>query len=146
MAYVLRDGETAPPAGLREAFLRSQRMAAIILDAFEVGRTGIEIKTAAESRAADEGIDALVYSHAQGNWVHDAGVWMIYDWPERYGDHPRFPLRAGEWISLEFSVTVPVPEWDGQEVDILREEDTLVHPDGRVEYLSGPQTELWVIR
>ena len=146
MAYVLRDGETAPPAGLQQAFMRSQRMAAIILDEFEVGRTGIEIKTAAESRAADEGIDALVYSHAQGNWVHDAGVWMIYDWPERYGDHPRFPLRAGEWISLEFSVTVPVPEWDGQEVDILREEDTLVHPDGRVEYLSGPQQELWVIR
>ena len=146
MAYVLRDGETAPPAGLRQAFERSQRMAAIIVDEFEVGRTGIEIKTAAESRAADEGIDALVYSHAQGNWVHDAGVWMIYDWPERYGDHPRFPLRAGEWISLEFAVTAPVPEWDGQAVDILREEDTLVHPDGRVEYLSGPQTELLVIR
>ena len=43
-------------------------------------------------------------------------------------------------------MTVPVPEWDGQEVDILREEDTLVHPGGRVEYLSGPQQELWVIR
>ncbi len=146
MAYVLRDGETEPPTGLRHAFDVSNRMAEIILDEFEVGRTGIQIKTAAESRAADEGIETLVYSHAQGNWVHDAGVWMIYDWPERYGDHPRFPLRAGEWISLEFAVTVPVPEWDNQPVDIMREEDTLVHPDGRVEYLSGPQTELWVIR
>ena len=60
--------------------------------------------------------------------------------------HPRFPLRAGEWISLEFSVTAPAPEWDGQAVTIMREEDTLVHGDGRVEYLSGPQTELWLIR
>ena len=146
MAYVLRDGESEPPAGLRHAFDRSNRMAEIIVGEFQVGRLGIDIKTAAESRAADEGIESLVYSHAQGNWVHDAGVWMIHDWPERYGDHPRFPLRAGEWISLEFAVTVPIPEWDGQSVDIMREEDTIVHPDGRVEYLSGPQTELWVIR
>ena len=146
MAYVLRSGETEVPAGLVAAFERSSRVADIILEEFEVGRTGIEIKTAAESRAADEGIDALVYSHAQGNWVHDAGVWMIFDWPDRYGDHPRFRLRAGEWISLEFAVTVPVAEWDGQEVTIMREEDTLVHEDNQVEYLSGPQRELWVVR
>ena len=146
MAYVLRPGEQAPPAGLRAAFERSNRMADIIRDELVPGRTGIAIKTATEARAADEGIDALVYSHAQGNWVHDAGIWMVFDWPERYGAHPRFRLRAGEWISLEFSVTAPVPEWDGQEVTIMREEDTLVHGDGPVEYLSGPQRELWVIR
>lgn len=146
MAYVLRPGEEEPPAGLQAAFERSNRMARILREEFVPGRSGIAIKTAAEARAADEGIDALVYSHAQGNWVHDAGVWMVFDWPERYGAHPRFPLRAGEWISLEFSVTAPVPEWDGQPVSILREEDTLVHGDGRVEYLSGPQTELWLIR
>ena len=146
MAYVLRPGEEEAPAGLRAAFERSNRMAEILLEEFVPGRTGIAIKTRAEARAADEGIDALVYSHAQGNWVHDAGVWMVFDWPDRYGDHPRFPLRAGEWISLEFSVTAPAPEWDGQAVTIMREEDTLVHGDGRVEYLSGPQTELWLIR
>ena len=145
MAYVLREGETEAPAGLRAAFARSVRMANILIDEFRVGRTGIAIKTAAEARALDEGIDSLVYSHAQGNWVHDAGVWMIHDWPDRYGDHPRFRLRAGEWISLEFSVSEAVPEWNDQSVTIMREEDTLVHPDGQVEYLSGPQRELWVI-
>ena len=145
MAYVLRAGETEPPAGLRLAFARSDRMASILVDELRVGRTGIAIKTAAEARASDEGIDSLVYSHAQGNWVHDAGVWMIHDWPDRYGDHPRFRLRAGEWISLEFSVTQTVPEWNNQPVTIMREEDTLVHRDGQVEYLSGPQRELWVI-
>ena len=146
MAYVLRAGETEPPAGLRAAFARSARMANILVDEFRVGRTGIAIKTAAESRALDEGIDSLVYSHAQGNWVHDAGVWMIHDWPDRYGDHPRFQLRAGEWISLEFSVSEAVPEWNDQAVTIMREEDTIVHSDGNVEYLSGPQRELWVIQ
>lgn len=145
MAYVLRDGETATPDGLARAFARSHRMAAILIEEMQIGRTGIEIKRAAEARAKAEGLDALVYSHAQGYWVHDAGVWMIHDWPERYGDHPRFVLRGGEWMSLEFSVTAPVPEWDDQAVTILREEDLVVWPDGRIEYLSGPQQELWVI-
>ena len=102
--------------------------------------------SAKETLALDEGIDSLVYSHAQGNWVHDAGVWMTHDWPDRYGDQPRFRLRAGEWISLEFSVSEAVPEWNDQAVTIMREEDTIVHSDGNVEYLSGPQRELWVIQ
>lgn len=146
MAYVLKEGETAPPAGLVQAFDESQRAAAIILDEMKPGRTGIEIKRAAEARAKTEGLQLLVYSHVQGYWVHDAGVWMIHDWPERYGDHPRFRLLGGEWVSLEFSTTTAVPEWGGQAVRMMREEDVLVHPDGRTEYLSGPQTALWTIK
>ena len=146
MAYVLRPEETDVPEGLRAAFSLSVRMAEILREEFKIGRIGSEIKIAAETRAEAEGIDAQVYSHAQGNWVHDAGVWMTHNWPERYGDHPKFPLRSGEWISMEFSITVPIQEWNGQRVTIMREEDTLIHADGRVEFLSGPQTELWVIR
>lgn len=146
MAYVLRDGERAPPDGLVEAFTRSTRAAAIVLDEMRVGRTGIEIKRAAERQAASEGIDLLVYSHVQGYWVHDAGMWAIYDWPERYGDHPRFTLKDGDWVSLEFAVTVPVSEWDDQPVTIMREEDLRVTADADPEYLSGPQTDLWVIQ
>ena len=71
---------------------------------------------------------------------------MTFDWPERYGAHPRFPLRAGDWISLEFSITTTVPEWNNQAITIMREEDTIVHSDGNIEYLSGPQRELWVIQ
>ena len=145
MAYVLREGETAPPAGLVEAFEGSTRAAAIILEEMQVGRTDAAIKQAAERRTSSEGIDTLVYSHVQGYWVHDAGMWAIHDWPERYGDHPRSILKDGDWVSLEFAVTVPVPEWDDQPVTIMREEDTLVTAATSPEYLSGPQTELWVI-
>jgi Xaa-Pro aminopeptidase len=146
MAYVLRDGESAPPAGLVKAFADSARMAAIVVEELRVGRTGEAIKRAAEARAAQEGLEANVYSHVQDYWVHGAGVWINPYWPERYGERPRFPLRGGEWVSLEFSTTTAVPEWGGEKVRMRREEDLLVHPDGRVEYLSGPQTELWVIR
>jgi len=145
MAYVLRDGETAPPAGLVDAFQVSSRAAAIVLEEMQVGRMGVAIKQAAETRAAATGIDLLVYSHVQGYWVHDAGMWAIFDWPERYGDHPRFTLKDGDWVSLEFAVTVPMPEWADQPVTIMREEDMLITSDAAPEYLSGPQTELWVI-
>ena len=145
MAYVLRDGETAPPAGLAAAFASSARAAALILDDMQVGRTGAIIKAEAEARAAGEGIDLLVYSHVQGYWVHDAGMWAIHDWPERYGDHPRITLKDGDWVSLEFAVTAPVPEWDGQAVTIMREEDTLIRADQPPEYLSGPQIALWIV-
>jgi len=145
MAYVLRAGESAPPIGLQRAFDISSRAAVVILEEMQVGRTGVEIKTAAEQRAAEEGIDLLVYSHVQGYWVHDAGMWAIHDWPERYGDHPRFLLKDGDWVSLEFAVTEPVSEWDDQPVTIMREEDVLVGADRVPEYLSGPQRRLWVI-
>jgi len=145
MAYVLREGETVPPAGLMRAFADSGRAAAIILDEMRVGRTGAVIKEVAEMRAAAEGIDTLVYSHVQGYWVHDAGMWAIHDWPERYGDHARSVLKDGDWVSLEFAVTVSVPEWDHQMVTIMREEDTLVTSAEPPEYLSGPQTELWIV-
>ncbi len=145
MAYVLREGERAPPAGLARAFEASTRAAAVILDEMRVGRTGIAIKQAAERRAAEAGIDLLVYSHVQGYWVHDAGMWAIHDWPERYGDHPRFTVKEGDWVSLEFAVTASVPEWDGQAVTIMREEDTLLTAEAPPRYLSGPQVNLWII-
>ena len=145
MAYVLREGEQAPPAGLARAFEASTRAAAVILDEMRVGRTGIAIKQAAERRAAEAGIDLLVYSHVQGYWMHDAGMWAIHDWPERYGDHPRFTVKEGDWVSLEFAVTASVPEWDGQAVTIMREEDTLLTAEAPPRYLSGPQVNLWII-
>ncbi len=145
MAYVLREGETAPPEGLVRAFEASSRAAELILDEMRVGRTGIAIKQAAERRAAEAGIDLLVYSHVQGYWVHDAGMWAIFDWPERYGDHPRITLKDGDWVSLEFAITAAVPEWGGQAVSIMREEDTLITAGAPPEYLSGPQAGLWLI-
>jgi len=68
----------------------------------------------------------------------DVQYWITAEW-KRQGFEFNFPA------SLEFAITVPVPEWDDQPVTIMREEDTLVTADTSPEYLSGPQTELWVI-
>ncbi|MCZ6915987.1 MAG: M24 family metallopeptidase [Gemmatimonadetes bacterium] len=144
LAYVLRPGETEPPAGLRAAFAQSVRHGEIIAEALEPGTLGRDVKAIAEERGRAEGIENSTYSHVQGNWVHGAGAWAIFDWPERYGDHPRQPVRLTEFWSIEYSVTAAVPEWGGQRVRMAREEDAWVSGDG-VRFMAGPQRELWVI-
>lgn len=145
-AYVLRPGETEPPAGLRAGFEQATRMAHIIAQSLVPGREGREVKAVAEAKGREEGIDNLVYSHTQGTWVHDAGAWAIYDWSERYGTHPREPVRATEFWSIEYSVSAPVPEWGGQTVRFGREEDAWVGGDGVTRVMTGPQESLWLIR
>jgi ketosteroid isomerase-like protein len=146
VAYVLRPGETEAPAGLRELFQQSVIAGDIFAEELKPGAIGTEVKRIVEERAALEGIDASVYGHTQGNWVHDAGARAVFDWPDRYGDFAREPVRASEFWSIEYSVQGPVPEWDGQIVRIPREEDAVVETDGSgTRFLVGPQDGLWLI-
>jgi hypothetical protein len=146
MAYVLREGETAPPPGLVQAFADSVRGAELHAAELVPGRTGIEIKTRSEAAGTAAGLDLLVYSHVQGYWVHDAGTWTVFDWPERYGAHPRTPIQGGEWFSLEFRTRTAVPEWGGALVSMMREEDMIIPKSGAPQFLAGPQTELWIVK
>ncbi len=145
-AYVLRPGEVEPPPGMVAGFTKATRMAHIIADELVPGRLGRDVKAAAEARARAEGIESLVYSHVQGSWVHDAGAWAIFDWPERYGTHPREPVRPTEFWSIEYSVTAAIPEWGGQRIRFAREEDAWVGTEGRARFMTGPQDALWLIR
>jgi hypothetical protein len=146
MGYVLRQGESAPPPGLVKAFADSVRGAEIHAAEVRPGRTGVEIKTRSEGEGQAAGLDLLVYSHVQGYWVHDAGTWTVFDWPERYGVHPRTTIQGGEWFSLEFRTRTAVPEWGNQLVSMFREEDNVIPKSGPLQYNAGPQMALWVIR
>jgi Xaa-Pro aminopeptidase len=144
--YVLRPNETEPPSGISALFAQSVQMAEVIGEELKPGVEGRQVKARAEERGAAAGIDNLVYSHAQGSWVHDAGAWAIADWPERYGNHPREPVRPTEFWSVEFSVRGAIPEWGGQELGMGREEDGWVGADSTFHWMSGPQMELWLVR
>ena len=146
LAYVLHTDETEAPQGLQQAFQQSSRLAEIYIDELQPGRAGVEVKEQVESRAGQEGIDALVYGHTQGNWVHGVGARTVFNWPERYGIFAIKPIGTREFWSIEFRVTSPIPEWDGQKVPIPREEDAWIDHNGQVSYLTGPQEELWLIR
>jgi len=145
MAYVLKPGEIDAPAGLKALFAKSVRQGEIIAEEIQLGRLGYEIKESAERRGREEGIDNRTYPHVQGNWVHGSGAWVSPDWPERYGIHPRQPVRPTEFWSIEYSVKGPVPEWGGQVVSMAREEDAWIDEHGTLRFLVGPQTELWLV-
>src|SRR5690606_7266723 len=60
MGYVLREGETEPPAGLREALRRANRLQDILLEEMVPGRTGNEVLRATLARMRAEGIDGKI--------------------------------------------------------------------------------------
>ena len=145
MAYVLKPGETAPPEGLVEAFKVGNEMQDILTSQFRQGRRGNEILKAALDEAASRGITATVYTHPLGFHGHAAGP-TIGLWDQQGGVPGRgdYPLNADTCHSIELNVEVAIPEWDGQTVRIMLEEDAFFDGD-ETRYIDGRQTELLTI-
>ena len=145
-AYVLRDGETDAPAGLRQALANSNALQDIVMDEIRPGRTGNEILAAARSRMKAKGIDGTVYSHPIGLHGHGAGpligLWDYQDGVVGRGDAKVIPSM---WFSIELQATTPVPEWSGQRVRMAQEEDAIVGADGRIRWALARQDKLFLI-
>lgn len=146
MAYVLKPVETAPPKGLVEAFKVGNQMQDILTGQFTTGRSGNEILKAALDEAASRGITASVYTHPLGFHGHAAGP-LIGLWDQQggvEGGRGSYPLNPNTCHSIELNVEVAIPEWGGQVVRIMLEEDAFF--DGEIVwYLDGRQTELLTI-
>ena len=147
MGYVLRNGESDPPAGLRAALAASNRLQDLLLTEMRPGRTGNEILHATLARMRAEGIDGTVYTHPIGDHGHGAGpligLWDRQDGVPGRGD---VPLLAGTWHSIELQATVAVPEWGGQRVRSMQEEEAAVAPDDRVHWVLRRQTAFHLVR
>ena len=143
--YVLRPGETAAPAGLRDALHVGNRMQDLTTAELTVGRTGNEVLAAARAAAAAEGIDADVYSHPLGVHGHGAGP-AIGQWDAQGGvpGAGDYPVHVDTAYALELAVRLPVPEWGDQCVRMGLEQGIALTADG-VDYLDGRQTELILI-
>ncbi|WP_243453460.1 M24 family metallopeptidase [Polymorphobacter multimanifer] len=143
-AYVLRDGETEAPAGLRAGLNASNRLQDALTDSFRAGDTGNAVLARARARALAEGLDPSVDSRPIGFHGHGAGA-AIGFWdnqnPDPRGEHRVFPNTA--W-SIELSATAAVPEWGGQRIGFKTEQDAFF--DGnKVTYIDKRRTELWLI-
>jgi hypothetical protein len=147
MGYVLRDGETDVPAGIRRTLQNSNRLQDIVVSELRPGRTGNEVLRASLERMRAEGIDGTVYSHPIGVHGHGAGpligLWDYQAGVPGRGDAPVIPAM---WYSIELQATTPVPEWNGQRVRSAQEEDVIIGRDGRVRWAHGRQTRFWIVR
>lgn len=136
--YILREGETDAPAGLRACLATSNRLQDLVLEEMEPGRTGNEILARARARMQAEGIDGTIYTHPIGDHGHGAGP-LIGRWDAQDGVPVRgdVVLRPSTWHAIELQATIPVPEWGGQPVSCRQEEEA---------YLDAAGTRHWVFR
>jgi Xaa-Pro aminopeptidase len=144
LGYVLKEGETEPPQGLRDGLRAANAVQTNLTDAFEAGLSGNEVLARARARSIEQGLSPSIYSHPIGFHGHGAGA-SIGFWDNQEAD-PRgaYPVMPNTAWSIELKATVPVPEWGGQEVDFKTEEDAFF--DGKtVTYLDGRQTQFHLI-
>lgn len=144
-AYILHPGEERPPQGLTLGLQNANRIQDLLIAEFELGRTGNEILASARAACVDAGLDATIYTHSIGLHGHGAGMtiglWDQQDGVPGAGDHRLYPNSA---YSIELMGVNTVPEWDGQEIRFMLEQDAWF--DGStVAWLDGRQTELITI-
>ena len=160
-AYILQPGETAAPEGVQSAWRDALRMRDLYASKMKPGAIGHEIWAAINSDAIERGYKAVgpdtggvgeeslrpeigVYGHSVGNVAHDIGARVAADLPFAYGDRVRFPLQVNEWVSIEFHVNTPIPEWDNQTWYARVEETAQVTEDG-VRWMIGNQENVYLI-
>lgn len=145
LAYVLKDGETEAPAGLRAGLAAANRVQDTVTSSFKVGLTGNDVLAAARAKSIAQGLDPSIYSHPLGYHGHGAGP-AIGFWDNQNGDERgAAKVYAGTVWSIELTATHAVPEWGGQKVAFRTEEDAYF--DGsEVRYLDGRETQLILIK
>ncbi len=147
LAYVLREGETDAPSGLRQALANTNALQDIVLGELRPGRSGNEILAASLARMRAQKIDGTVYSHPIGLHGHGAGpligLWDYQDGVPGRGDAKVIPSM---WWSIELQSTTPIPEWNRQTVRMAQEEDAIIGADGKVRWALRRQDKLFLVR
>jgi Xaa-Pro aminopeptidase len=138
--YVLGEGETEPPPEVQRAFRAVREAIQAGFQTLRPGVQGWEVDAAARRALTGQGYPEYLHAlgHHIGRTVHDGSTILGPRW-ERYGQTPYGVVEAGNVFTLELGVRVPGYGYVGLE------EDVRVTPQG-AEWISHPQTELWVIR
>jgi hypothetical protein len=147
MGYVLREGETDVPQGLKDALATSNRLQDLLLEEMRPGRTGNEILHATLARMRQQGINGTVYTHPIGDHGHGAGpIIGLWDRQEGVPGRGDVPIRPSTWHSIELQATSPVPEWDGQQVRMMQEEEAKMMADGAMRWVLKRQSTFHIVR
>lgn len=156
VAYVLREGETEPPPGVRHAFARALEVRDVMKAAIRpaptaqaaLDATWAAIEAAGFRRiefnqpSSDPGVtDVVIGPHSVGNWGHGLGPSLAFFNPTRL----TYELRPGTLISVELFAYTANPEWNGAKIRIPLEDDAVVTERG-VEWLYPATDRLLIIK
>jgi hypothetical protein len=147
MGYVLREGETDPPAGIVAALRQAQRLQDIVLAELRPGRSGNEVLAASLAAMRKADINGSVYSHPIGDHGHGAGP-LVGLWDRQQGVPGRgeSPVLPDSWFSIELNIRTPVPEWGSKELFVGMEEDVSVDAQGRVGWILKRQEQFHLVK
>ncbi|HEV3470884.1 MAG TPA: M24 family metallopeptidase [Pyrinomonadaceae bacterium] len=143
-AYVLLPGERDAPEGLKRALANTNRLQDALFRHARPGRSGGEVYEATMADMKREGIEAMIYSHSVGTQGHALGAAIDFRSAGLAGADRQL-LREGSYTSIELNTSTPVPEWGGQKVTIMMEDDAYLTADG-FKWFRPRQTEFYLIR
>ena len=152
MAYVLMPGEKDVPAGLKQAMKNTNELQdALMLRAARPGRTETEVYDLIMEEMKQKGIEAMVYSHPIGDQGHGLGASIDFRPAQRANQTqeaanapPNRPFRKGTYLSVELNTRTAIPEWGGQKIYVMSEDDAYLTDDG-YKFFQPRQTEFYVV-
>jgi Xaa-Pro dipeptidase len=144
MGYVLREGEKDVPEGLKRALANTNRLQDALFAHIKPGAKGFEVYDATMADMKKLGIEAMIYSHSVGTQGHALGASIDFRRPSG-GSALEPPFREGSYTSIELNTTTAVPEWGGQKVTIMAEDDAYLTKDG-MKWFRPRQTAFYLIR
>ncbi|MEO8430882.1 MAG: M24 family metallopeptidase [Acidobacteriota bacterium] len=147
VGYVLREGETDAPEGLRKALADSNRIQDLLLARMKPGRTGNEVLADALGAMKYAGLEGSIYTHPIGDHGHGAGP-LIGLWDRQQGVPGRGDVKIlpSTWFSIELQAVKPVPEWGGQPLRSAQEEDAAIDENGKISWVLERQTKYHLVR
>lgn len=155
VAYVLRPGETEPPASIRAAFDKAIAVRDVIKPALQPGRTAAETMATIDAALGDAGYGVIAFNrpnadaltdiaygfHPVGNHGHDVGPSMTTWQPFQAG----LTLHRQHMFSFEYFAYSPIAEWGGRKLRVPIEDSAIVMEHG-VQFLHTANYRLLVIR
>jgi Xaa-Pro aminopeptidase len=147
MAYVLAEGETDAPEGVRKALANANRMQDILMERMKPGRTGNEVLADAIATMKAEKINGTFYTHPIGDHGHGAGPLVgLWDRQEGVPGRGDVKIRPNTWFSIELGARTLAPEWGGQELFVGQEEDAAIDGEGKISWVLRRQTKYHLIK
>lgn len=138
--YVLREGEDNAPEEVLKGFNVIKESIQMAANEIKPGKLGWEIDEIARNYIVENGYDEYPHGlgHQVGRVAHDGGALLGPKW-ERYGNIPYLEIEKGNVFTIEPRLTI-----EGFGIATM-EEIVWVNDDG-CEYLSTPQTEIYLIK
>lgn len=144
MGYVLKPGEKDAPEGLKRALENTNKLQDAVFAHVRPGSKGFEVYDAAMADMKQAGIEAMIYSHSVGTQGHALGASIDFRRPTT-GASSEPAFREGSYTSIELNTSTAVPEWGGQKVTMMMEDDAYLTKDG-MKWFRPRQTSFYLIR